>query len=250
MIEPICKIRVLSDNGVTSRSKLDEESARVNHYAKGKDLFGYSIKESDDGSQYIRISDINAKPEWIKCWDPDGQNPRVSIASLELAATSQLDKLVHLLVASLNDSGQASSKRATGPLMLDPNDKLFANLDAINTQLLELFRKLDVVSNVQANDHALLMDHDKILIRGTETTPSIQETIRGISAEQREFVAEIRKEREEAKKRKEDDEKSAKAEVTKWKWTLIGFAFTMIPKIFSDAVNFWTTVVKPALHIP
>lgn len=248
MIEPICKVKVLSVNGVISRSGLDEKSAEVHTYSKGKNLFGYAIKESEDGAQYVRVSDINSPQEWIRCWDPDGQNPRVLMDSLELHASSQMEKLF-LLLATMNNNSSNPTQSKDSPIF-NPGEKLFDDLDEIKGKIGDLSTKVEKISDLQASDHKLISEHDRILVRGSETRPSLQEVVRVMAERQNQFFQDIKDEKESSKKANDEELKRKKDEWSKWKWVWVGLALTLLPKFLWEAITFWITVVVPSLKTP
>ena len=161
----------------------------------------------------------------------------------------QLEKLADKIVVAIRES-PPKREPPTQPLMLDPSDKLFEELDLISNRLSEISNRVEKVSDLQKNDHELIREHDRILVRGTETTPSLQETIRRMAKEQTDFIAGIKAEREETKKKLEAEDQARKDNRNKWKWAWIGLGFTMGPKIFWDIFGFWWPIIKAALGIP
>lgn len=159
-----------------------------------------------------------------------------------------LEKLTGLLAKALQEASSASKPRQTSPLMLDPSDKLFNELDTIAQKLSDMNIKIQRISDMQTNDHQLLSEHDKILVRGTEKTPSLQETMRNMAKEQTDFINGIKTDREETKKKIEAEETAKKDTRNRWKWAWISLGFVTGPKLIWDIINFWITVVNPALH--
>ncbi len=141
--------------------------------------------------------------------------------------------------------------------MGEESAELLKILNEVNTNVSDLKIKVERLSDAQNRDHKLLSDHDRILVRGGETTPSLQETIRAMVKHQDRLIEEIAIERKETKERlveeaerKLKEESTKEGEWNKWKWTLIGLGVTILPKLLWDAVIFWNATVLPSLKVP
>lgn len=129
--------------------------------------------------------------------------------------------------------------------------QLLAILNDIHIVVRDLKSQVERTSDSQLRDHKLLTEHDKLLVRGGETAPSLQETIRRMGEDQNRLIQELIKERKEAREAITAEEERKKAEWGKWKWALIGLGFVIIPKTVWEVIIFYITVISPKIpHIP
>lgn len=112
---------------------------------------------------------------------------------------------------------------------------------SLHREIQELKDMIQKVADMQQADHAMTVEHDKILIRGNGV-PSLQETVRVMGKAVHEFVDEVRVER---KRRNEEEAVEAvrqRDERTRWKWTFIGLALTIVPAFLWQVIVFWVQI--------
>lgn len=112
---------------------------------------------------------------------------------------------------------------------------------SLHREIQELKDMIQKVADMQQADHAMTVEHDKILIRGNGV-PSLQETVRVMGKAVHEFVDEVRVER---KRRNEEEAVEAvrqRDERTRWKWTFIGLALTIVPAFLWQIIVFWVQI--------
>jgi hypothetical protein len=131
--------------------------------------------------------------------------------------------------------------------MSEEGSELLKILHQVDTKINDLSMKVERVSDNQVRDNKMLNDHDKLLVRGSDNSPSLSETIREMVRTQNRLIDEIAKERKDIKDRQDSEEKRKKEEWGKWKWALISLGLVTIPKFAWDFSTFWITVVGPAL---
>jgi hypothetical protein len=130
----------------------------------------------------------------------------------------------------------------------------------IREQLNDISKTVIEVSNLQKNDHALTVEHDKVLIRGNGT-PSLLETVRTQATRLDLFITEMRDERNSRKQQEAETKKGVeaevnkekdrrKAEVNRWKWTGIGLGITFIPAFIYQSIVFWTKIAPLVESLP
>ncbi len=134
--------------------------------------------------------------------------------------------------------------------MGEESAELLRILHSVNTNLSEIKTQVERLSDAQARDHKTLTEHDHILVRGSGTSPSLQEVIRAMAKHQDMFIEKIDKERAEAKERLLAEEKRKKEEWAKWKWAIIAFLIATVPKLIWEGVTFYITVIAPTLKKP
>jgi len=106
----------------------------------------------------------------------------------------------------------------------------------------EIKKIVQDTQSTQKADHEMLLEHDKYLVRGNGK-PSLQETVRTLTKELDDFITEVREERQKRVALEEKQVELKRVERNKWKWAVIGFCFTTIPPILTQAVYFWTKLV-------
>ena len=97
------------------------------------------------------------------------------------------------------------------------------------------------IRDIQLADHALLIEHDKILVRGNGA-PSLQEVVRTLSESLTAFMQSYKVERDEIRIKKQEEEKERKDEARWWKRTIIGFGLPITIAFVGQFIVFWVKV--------
>jgi len=111
-------------------------------------------------------------------------------------------------------------------------------LEQLYQEVEEVKRIVMDTSSTQKSDHVLLLEHDKILVRGNGV-PSLQENVRVLAQSFKDFVIEVREERAKRIQGEEEEKKRKKEELNKWKWALIGIVLPGVAVILGQALVFW-----------
>jgi len=113
------------------------------------------------------------------------------------------------------------------------------NFQMVYDKVEEVERLVVEMGSTQKADHAMLLEHDKYLVRGNGV-PSLQETVRNLTKDLSAFIVEVRNERDKRNKLEEAERERKRTEQNKWKWTFIGVIISLITPILIQAVYFWT----------
>lgn len=105
------------------------------------------------------------------------------------------------------------------------------NLDDVYKEVQEVRQMIEILETNQHADHLLLVDHDKILVRGNGV-PSLQETVRVLAKTMTDFISEAQSEK-----------KVRREEARHWKWLLIGIGVPAVVSFLGQAIVFWVRVV-------
>jgi len=104
------------------------------------------------------------------------------------------------------------------------------DLQVLYSEIEEVKRIVQSVELQQQTDHLLLIEHDKILVRGNGH-PSLQENMRVMNKSLSDFIDEVREERARRNKLEEEEKKRKLSELNRWKWTIIGLGITLIASV-------------------
>lgn len=115
------------------------------------------------------------------------------------------------------------------------------DLDTLYRDIQEVKHMIEGVVLTQNQDHELLGYHDKILVRGNGV-PSLQETVRTLSNNMSEFIAEVRNERIRREIKEEEERKKVEENWQWWKRFLFGIGVPIVIMFLGQMITFYVKV--------
>ena len=115
------------------------------------------------------------------------------------------------------------------------------DLETIYQEVESVKHILETLNDNQKRDHEILLEHDKILVRGNGV-PSLQENVRNLAKAMNDFMDDVRNEREKREKFEIEERKRKAEEANKFKWLGIGIGTPLLLTFLGQAIVFYVRV--------